>query len=321
MNYFDKKAQHVMIVDPEGSPAEGMSLIPIEVHDEDSFAQRSEEHHKNKHHEHTEHEVQDDSGEIHPTDESLEVEEPPFEIMIEDIPGAPPGTKDPEPVIEVKEEDTDKNNLEPTKDDKWNPNSSEDFFQWAKSRLDSIPTHSGSDIAGCERAAAYLEKFESEVSKHMRSDLDGKIDANKVEKLRAQIEHGLTLLFDRVDKLKKHSRSKRKKKAEISFTNDPMIKEAQKITGVQGVFITVPLLISRIARVCINGMVSAGHDIEDIFDDQVKKYKLNDREQAETMQLLEDMGYAFRQDRGHMRNDQVDTSSENNYDWSAQYNA
>ena len=85
--------------------------------------------------------------------------------------------------------------------------------------------------------------------------------------------------------------------------------------------ITVPLLISRIARVCINGMVSGGHDINDLFHRQVKKYKLTDREQAETMQVLADLGYTMREDRGYMFDDDVDTSSSDNFDYSANYSA
>lgn len=68
-------------------------------------------------------------------------------------------------------------------------------------------------------------------------------------------------------------------------------------------------------------MVSAGHDIEDLFSRQVKKYKLNDREQAETMQLLADMGYPLRQDRGFLLDEDVDTRSSDNFDWSASYKA
>ena len=97
------------------------------------------------------------------------------------------------------------------------------------------------------------------------------------------------------------------------------MKEAQKITGVQGVFVTVPLLISRIARVCINGMVSAGHDIEDLYARQVKFYKLSDREQAEVMQLLFDMGYPMRQDRGFMPDQEFDPGSSDNMDYAANY--
>jgi ubiquitin C-terminal hydrolase len=82
-----------------------------------------------------------------------------------------------------------------------------------------------------------------------------------------------------------------------------------------------PLFASRIARICINGTVSAGHDISDMFQKQVKKWKLTDREQAEVMQLLSDMGYPLREDRGYMPDEEVDVTSSDNYDWSAQYSS
>jgi transposase len=161
-----------------------------------------------------------------------------------------------------------------------------------------------------------LERLDNEISKAMRLDLDGELDANKIESVRATIDDGLSRLHERLDKVKKKSKSRRKKKAEFS---PEMIKSAQKITGVQGVFVTVDLLTSRIARVCINGMVSAGHDIEDLYKRQVSKYKLNDREQAQVMQLLADMGYPLRQDRGYLADEDVDTTSSDNFDWAANY--
>ena len=78
-------------------------------------------------------------------------------------------------------------------------------------------------------------------------------------------------------------------------------------------------MISGIARVCINGMVSAGHDIETTYKDQVKKYILDDREQAEVRWLLLDMGFTMRGDRGFMPDEDVDPRSSDNYDWSANY--
>lgn len=253
--------------------------------------------------------------------EPLEVE-----IVVDELPGAPPGTPDPEP-LEVSEKNTeedskdkDKNNDNDTdvKSNKWDWSSKgpTGFVAWIKERLDNCPKHSGYDSAGLQRASAYLEKLDSEISKAMRLDLDGELDANKVEAVRAQIDEGLSRLHDRLEKVNKHSKSRRKKKADV---NSELVKEAQKIMGVQGIIITVPLLISRIARVCINGMVSAGHDIEHTYREQVKKYKLNDREQAETIQLLFDMGYPMKIDRGYQSDEEIDPTSSDNFDWSASY--
>ena len=59
-------------------------------------------------------------------------------------------------------------------------------------------------------------------------------------------------------------------------------------------------------------MVSAGRDIEDIYGEQVKKYKLNNREQAEVLQLMSDMGYPIRQDRAFLPFEDVDEKVKNN---------
>lgn len=293
-------AQELFVVEPSagGSPSP-LSLIPLEVSD----------------------------APVGNMESSLEVGEPgEVEIVIEDLPGAPHGTHDPEP-LEVSEHDKDEDKLEVVdendakkskKPEKWDWESKgpTGFVAWIKGRIDDVPKHSGYDSAGLERAVAYMERLDNEISKAMRLDLDGALDANKIESVRAQIDEGLSRLHDRLDKVKKHSKSRRKKKAD---SNTTLVKEAQKIAGVQGVFVTVPLLISRVARVCINGMVSGGHDIEDIYGKQIKKYKLNDREQAEVMQLLADMGYPLRQDRGYLADEDVDVASSDNMDWAANY--
>lgn len=265
----------------------------------------------------------------------IEVSEPvDIEIVVEELPGAPPGTKDPE--LEVHEEPVHAEEKEDANDAKkdskggknekwdWSAHGPHGFVAWVKGRLSDVPKHSGYDSAGLERAMAYMERLDNEISKAMRMDLDGELDANKIEKVRAELDDGLSRLQSRLDKVKdskKSNRKNRKKAAEYEVDDEGFLKEAQKITGVQGVYVTVPLLISRVARVCINGTVSAGHDIEDLYKRQVSKYKLDDREQAEVRQLLWDMGYPLREDRGFFPDDDLEVSDSDNMDWAANYRA
>jgi hypothetical protein len=307
----------------------------------------------------------------------LEVSEPgEIEIVVEELPGAPPGLPDIEVVDEsLQVEDNNEAKKEPEKEEKgskwnWSKHGPTGFVAWVKERLSAVPKHSGYDSAGLERAMAYMEKLDSEISKAMRMDLESELDANQVEKIRSQLDEGLARLRDRLEKVKdsKKSSKKRKKSAaelqpqinmvlekyadedlqswvedtgvpgedwdakkviiqlandgfEPGFEGTNIVKEAQKITGVQGVYVTVPLLISRVARVCINGTISAGHDIEDLYKRQVSKYKLDDREQAEVRQLLWDMGYPLREDRGFFPDDDLEVSDSDNMDWAANYKA
>ncbi len=242
-----------------------------------------------------------------------------IQFEIKELPGVDELDPEFEKMLEVRDEpenapadDSSKSKV-PTKWD-WQARGPHGFVAWIQERLHDVPKHSGKDTAGLDRAASYLEKLDDEISKAMRLDLDGELDANKVEEVRAIIEHGIDALDARRDKLTQ--KNKKKKKASLE---GGIVKEGQKATRIDGIVITVPLLISRIARVCINGMVSAGHDIEVMFEKQCQAYKLTDREKAETMQLLADMGYPMRQDRGFMMNDEVDTTSSDNFDWAANY--
>lgn len=245
-----------------------------------------------------------------------------LQIFIEELPGAPPGTKDPEPEpeIEVEEEpEKDENDAQKVKKEKWDWESkgASGFFVWVKDMLASVPKHSGYDSAGIERAVAFLDRLDSEISKAMRMDLDGDLDANKIEEVRSKIDDGISALQQRLNKIKKTKKSKKKK----ADAESDLVKEAQKATGIQGTFVVVPLLISRLGRIIINGTVSAGHDAEDMFHKLSAKYKLTDREQAELLQYLADSNFPMLGDRGYKLDEDYSLRSSDNFDYSAIYSS
>lgn len=193
------------------------------------------------------------------------------------------------------------------------------FPNWLQGMMQNVPKHSGHDTSGLERAIAYLSAVDREISKAVRMDLKSELDVSQLEKARDEIQKGCDRLAERLDKIIKNKRPKKKKKSEAEEAG--LVKEAQKITGVKGIMVTVPLLISRIARVCINGMVSGGHDIERLYKNQVDLYSLTLREKAEVLQLLDDMGYPIRRDRGIHPDEDIDRTRTDNLDWNANYPA
>jgi len=245
----------------------------------------------------------------------MEVNEPgEVQIVIGDLPGAPDGLPE---ILEVSEEDDkDKKDENEAKEEvpeklkkwDWSSRGATGFVAWVKERFDDVPKHSGMDTAGLDRAISYLDKLDDEISKAMRMDLDGELDANRVEEIRAKIEEGIEKLEDRKEKLKKNKKSKRKtKRGEEEYG---LVKEGQKIAGVHGIVVTVPLLISRIGRVCINSTISAGKDIEAMYEQQSKLYSLNFRERAEVRQFIEDCGFPMRQDRAVDPDDDYDPTAD-----------
>lgn len=256
-------------------------------------------------------------------------DEPLLAIDLGDLPGAPAGTQDPEMeeeseeiIVEDVEDDNNKasesSKSTSSKQDKWDWKSKGfgQFTVWVRDRFDDVPKHSGYDIAGLERAHAYLEKLHSEISKAMRSDIDGELDAQLVATMHDKIDEGIEKLQDRIEKVKKS----KKKNKKADYEEEGLVKEAQKIFGVQnGVSIVVPLFISSLARVCVNGMVSGGHDLEDMYRKLVKKFKLTDREKMELIQLLQDMGLPMIRDRGLLPEEGLDPTSSDNMDLAANY--
>ncbi len=218
---------------------------------------------------------------------------------------------------EADENDAKKATKPPTKWD-WESKGAEGFITWIKERFADIPKHSGYDTAGIERAVSYLDKLDAEISKAMRLDLDGELDSDRVEEVRSKIYDGIERLNARHDKVNKKTKKKKKKTAS---EEGEIVKEGQKIMGVSGVVITAPLMISSIVRICINGAVSAGHDIEDMFSKLSEKLDLTKREKFECMQLFADMGYPLRRDRGYLLDEDIDSTSSDNFDWAANYQA
>lgn len=199
----------------------------------------------------------------------------------------------------------------------WQSRGISSFLNWLSEMLQNVPRHTGRDTTGLEKAISYFEAVDKEITKAMRMDYKNEIDSAKAEEARAQIEDGLERLVDRLEKVRtsKYKRFSKKKKADES--SNKIIKEANT-TKINGIAITVPLFISFLARTLINGHVSAGHDLEDMFRKLDKKYKLTDREKAELTQLMLDMNFPMRLDRGLLGED-VDVERSDNFDWAANY--
>jgi hypothetical protein len=263
---------------------------------------------------------EEDVVEMHSPDEEGSVE---VSFTLPPLPGS-----DADLPIEVSSDDDieveegtkkDKNDLKEKGDlevqDPWNPQKThgpERIFEWYKDRIGNVPRHSGREISGIERVIAYLQRMDREMSKVIANDYDGKIDIQAFENARRELHNAVDRCEKALDTLKKST-------TRAYVTHNELVKEGQKATHVGGIIVTVPIFISRLARICINGMVSAGHDIEDLYGRLVKKYALNEREQAELMQLLFDMGFPLRRDRGYNVGEIIDQTSSDNMDWAANY--
>lgn len=204
----------------------------------------------------------------------------------------------------------------------WHAGGVGNFLYWLRDMMNDCPGHSGRDTTGLEKAISYFEALDREITKAMRTDYKNEIDSAKAEEARAAIEDGLERLVGRLEKVRSSKFKRHQKKTKkASESDEHIVKEAQKSTNISGIVITVPLLISHCARICINSMVSAGKDLEDTYRAMVEKYALNKREQAELVQILADMGYVTHMDRFALPDEKVYPTSVDNKDWAANYPA
>lgn len=260
-----------------------------------------------------------DLHEPHQDDTVLKIEEstPIIEISddqfkLDEVPGAPEAE---ELVVDDKLELSDKDEdlqIKPKDIWDWETGGIHNLLNWAKERMAGIPKHDGKSISGIDRAAAYLKKFLKQLDKAAQVDLDGDLDINLLEGLREEILDGIERLEDRKEKLES---GRYRKKA--SFDKEEMVKNGSQAI-VTNIVITVPILISRIARACINGYISQGKDIEFLFKKQAEMYKLSEREKVEVVQLLSDMGIQVKEDRLLLPFEEWDQRSTQN-ELSAQY--
>jgi len=283
--------------------------------------------------------VQSPVGQLHVHDDSHGVQvQDPNDVKItisvdmpefdSPVPGMNP--QEAENVLLVSDTDEDSEDEKKEEDDseakdkktnpKWNwkERGASGFLEWLKERFVDVPRHSGKDSAGIERAMAYLNKLDSEISKAMKMDVDGELDADKIEKIRSKIEDGITALEKALKKITKGKKDKRK---QAGLDDEGLVKEA-KIVGLSGNHVQVPLLISALARMCINSTVSAGHSMEDNIEKVASKFKLSDREKFELSFLLQDMGFPIRADRFYLDvMEKPRDKSVDGFDYAANYNA
>lgn len=267
----------------------------------------------------------DDSADDDKETVVLEVQEPgeDKEELIFSLPLVP-GAEDDSEIVINDDIDVDEENdkVEVSEKDPWDWASRglSNFLGWLHEMMLNVPRHSGRDTTGLEKAIAHFEALDKEITKAMRQDYRDEIDSAKAEQARAQIEDGLERLVERLEKVKTTKYKRHRKKKKKAEQEALLVKQAQKATHIHGMVITVPLFISHLARICINGSVSGGHDIEDMYYKLAKRYDLTDREKAELVQVLMDMNYPIRLDRGYIGDEgNYDSKRSDNFDHAANF--
>lgn len=220
------------------------------------------------------------------------------------------------------------------------------FIEYIKDKKSKIPRHSGETVPGCERAKSYLKSILTEISKAMRSDLDGVIDELEIDNIRKDVDN----MIERLDNQIKKIRGTKKAAFDIKLysegscqkcgSNAPMWHDIsgekvvcmhceaeiksddsiEKTAGTPVLNVYISAFERAIVGTIINSKVSAGKNIEDTYDKLKNKYNFTPREELAIQQLIADYGYPVHKDRG-LLNEPSDPAAGDGVDWLTNYNA
>lgn len=222
------------------------------------------------------------------------------------------------------------------------------FVQYLKDKIQKVPRHTGKTVPGCERALSYLKSLDNEISKAMRSDLDGKIDEAEIDGLRKKISDDCERLEKHIEKLRG---TLKKGDVEVRMVstgqceqceavtplwhdtaNDRMVclhcnadtasgsDEIKKEAGTPILNVYLTAFERAIVGTIINSAVSAGNNIEETYHLLKNKYNFTPREELAIQQLIADYGYPIYKDRGRL-NEESDPAAGDGVDWVTNYHA
>jgi hypothetical protein len=194
-----------------------------------------------------------------------------------------------------------------------------------------------------ERALGQMKRLNSYISKALQSDYDGGIDVGQVDKVRQSIEAAVDRLEQVLEAIsdlgRQKKRLRRRKASDDSLCSecelplwegesgkiclscdkqDGIVREAAtpRFNGLQ---YQISGFERAIIGTLINGKVSGGRDIEELYGRLKKKYGITDREHLAIIQAMSDMGYPVFLDRARIGEEEYQEDDKNYGEWQRQY--
>lgn len=192
-----------------------------------------------------------------------------------------------------------------------------------------------------ERAMGQFKRLNGHISRALQGDYEGEIDLKHVEPLRHKIEQtveSLQATLDALANLAKQRKQMRRPNKRGSddlcdgcgaplwkqggntciVCDEGLVKEATT-PRYQGMQYQISGFERAIVGILINGKISGGRDIDELYAKMKKKYTITDREELAVIQALGDMGYPQFLDRAKVGEKLDPTDEENFGEWQAQY--
>lgn len=218
------------------------------------------------------------------------------------------------------------------------------FVIYMQEKLEDVPSWSGTTTVGCEKAISYLRKLDKELSEAIRSDEDNKIDEQEAESIRDTIYEYVARLEDAHEQLMSKYKKKAQLAVgkqvvarikdgqdiqyfisvatadgeetllKVSVLEPSDAQVAQFIEGEQfsmnkkagaGVGLFEDPFLHSVTRLLIQGHITHGRDISELYSELKEKYDFTPREELSIQELLQQKGFPLMKDLGRLGEDKV----------------
>jgi len=188
------------------------------------------------------------------------------------------------------------------------------------------PTDVRGNVCKMEQALGQWKRLDNYISKALRGDYDGTVDVDFVDKVRTMVEQNIDQLEDMLDgiqSLKRNRKQMKRRQRRGEDEQDGIVREAgtPEFAGIQ---VNISAFERAIVGALINGKVSGGKNIEELYTIAKKKYDIDDRQELAIFQILADFGYPTFKDRikiGEETDDPTEKNDEKEGEWQKQYYA
>ena len=171
-----------------------------------------------------------------------------------------------------------------------------------------------------EKLHGQLAQLDSFISQALRKDYDDEVDVSKVDEIRRMVEKHKDEVQDALDGMEMMSKQKRQMRSRRADEEEgDLVKEATT-PHMNGMQTQISAFERAVVGAIINGAISGGRNIEELYASAKEKYKFTPREELALLQILEDFGYAINRDRLRVGDKDGDPTREDNLgEWQSQY--
>lgn len=175
----------------------------------------------------------------------------------------------------------------------------EHFIMFLKQEFKRIPNASNirGNVSKMEQVLGQWKRLDSYISKALREDYKGIVDVDFVDRARTIIEQNIDNLEDMLYGIQSLKRNRKQMKRRQRHGEDESIIREGGTPEFAGIQVNISAFERAIVGALINGKVSGGKNIEELYIVAKKKYNIDDKQELAIFQILSDFGYPEFKDR------------------------